>query len=143
MPGTLTTANSSISLSFEALYPTAQRIVGYSADDVYDTEAVENGEYSMGIDGVLSAGFVFNEIPLTLIVQADSVSLPIFEGVWDYEQSNRTKLKAQLLITLPSLGRRYEFKNGFMRNYKAPASKKILQPAAAAFVFARMQISNT
>lgn len=143
MTGTLTTANSSIQFSAEALFPSAVGIAGYSADDIWDTEAVENGEYSMGIDGNLSAGFVFNEVPLTLTLQADSASLPVFEQVWGYEASNRTKLRTQLTISLPGLGRRYEFKNGFMKTYKAPPGKKTLQPGVVAFVFARLQISKT
>jgi hypothetical protein len=141
MAGSLTVANSALLLSVEALYPAAQRLQGYSADDAYDPDAVENGEYSMGIDGKLSAGFVFNPIPFSITLQADSPSLTLFENVYQYEQSNRTKLASNLTVTIPALSRRYELKNGYMRSYKAPAGKKILQPAAITLVFERLQIS--
>ena len=142
MAGTLTVANSALLLSVEALYPAAQRLQGYAADDAFDPDAVENGEYAMGIDGVLSAGFVFNPVPFALTLQADSPSLQLFENVYQYEVANRTKLAANLTVSLPAIGRRYELKQGYMRSYKAPAGKKILQPTAVQFVFQRLQISN-
>ena len=141
MAGTLTTANSTLAMTTEALFTSAQRIQGYAADDAFDFEAVENGEYSMGIDGKLSAGFVFNEIPFTMTLQADSASLQLFEQIWSYEYSNRTKLTQNVTVTLPAVGKRYELKNGFMRSYKAPSGKKILQPAVVVFVFNTLQVS--
>ncbi|NGX96385.1 hypothetical protein [uncultured Bradyrhizobium sp.] len=142
MPATLTTANSVLALTTEALFPAAQVLTGYAADNIFETDAVENGEYSMGIDGNLSAGFVYNEIPFTLTLQADSPALKLFEQIYGYEVANRTKLTNNLTITLPALGRRYDLKKGFMRSYKAPAGQKILQPGVVAFVFARQEMSN-
>lgn len=141
MSGTLTVANSVLAMTTEALFPQAQRLQGYAGDDVYDFENVENGEYSMGIDGKLSAGFVYNEIPLGITLQADSASLTLFETIYQYEQTNRTKLQQQLTITLPAVSKRYDLKDGFMRRYKAPSGKKILQPGVVEFVFARMTVS--
>lgn len=140
--GTLTTANSALLATVQALFPSAVSIQGFSADDAWESEAVENGEYSYGIDGTLSSGFVFNEVPLAITLQADSSSLTYFEQTWGYEFSNRTKLQWDLTITATALNRRYEYKGGFMRSYKAPSGKKILQPAVAQFVFAQLQMSN-
>jgi len=141
MAGTLTVANSTITQTVEALYTSAQRIQGYAADDAFDFSEIENGEYSMGIDGKLSAGFVFNAIPFTLTLQADSPSISIYENLWQYEVQNRTKLTNQLTVSLPAVGKRYELKDGFMQSYKAPSGKKILQPGVAVFTFARLQVS--
>jgi len=142
MAGTLTVANSVLAMTTEALFPQAQRLQGYGADDAFDFENVENGEYSMGIDGTLSAGFVFNEIPLGITLQADSPSLTLFEQIYQYEVSNRTKLSQALTITLPAVSKRYDLKGGFMRRYKAPSGKKILQPGVVEFVFARLTVSS-
>jgi hypothetical protein len=143
MAGTLTVANSAILATVEALYPSAQRLQGYAADDAYDFTEVENGEYSMGIDGNLSAGFVYNEVPFTVTLQADSPSLLLFENIWNYEVANRTKLQHDWTVTLPDLNRRYDLKKGYMRSYKAPSGKKILQPAVIQLVFSRIQPSPT
>ena len=137
----LTTANSTMALTTQTLYPSAQLIQGYAADDAFDTEAVENGEYSMGIDGKLSAGFVFNPIPLTMTLQADSTSLNIFENIWQFEFKNRAKLSQNVTITVPAVGKRYEFFDGFMRSYKAPAGKRILEPGVVVFLFNSLQVS--
>lgn len=141
MAATLTVANSTLSITVEALFPQAQRIRGYAADDAYDFENVENGEYSMGIDGKLSAGFVFNEIPFTFTLQPDSPSLAMFEQAYQYEVSNRTKLELNITLALPSVSKRYDLVTGYMRQYKAPSGKKILQPAVVSCVFSRLQIN--
>jgi hypothetical protein len=141
MAGTLTTANSTLALTTEALYTSAQRLQGYAADDAFESDAVENGEYSYGIDGKLSAGFVFKEVTFTITLQADSASLALFENIVQYERTNRTKLQQQLTATLPAVGKRYELKNGFLQSYKAPSGKKILQPAVIVLVFEQMQVS--
>lgn len=143
MSATLTVANSSIAITVEALYPTSTLLAGYAADNVFEAAAVENGEFSMGIDGKLSAGYVYNEIPFTLTLQADSESLPIFENIWQYESSNRDKLTIGMTVALPSAGKRYTMKKGFMRSYKAPAGQRILQPAVVEFVFSRQEFSRT
>jgi hypothetical protein len=141
MAGTLTVANSTLAMTVEALFPQSQRIQGYSADDAFDFESVENGEYSMGIDGKLSAGFVYNEIPFTITLQADSASLSLFEQTYLYEVSNRTKLGVDVTLTLPAVSKRYDLTGGFQRRFKAPSGKKILQPGVVEFVFARLAVS--
>ena len=142
MAGTLTVANSVIMMTCEALYTSPTQLQGYAADDAFEVDAVENGEYSMGIDGRLSAGFVYNPIQMTLTIQADSPSLPIFENIWNYEVTNRTKLEHNWTITTTANGRRYNLTTGFMRSYKAPAGKRILQPAIIQLSFARQSPSS-
>lgn len=143
MAGTLTVANSVIMMTCEALYTSPTQLQGYAADDAFETDAVENGEFLMGIDGKLSAGFVFNPIPFTITLQADSPSVPIFENIYNYEVANRTKLTHNWTITTPDNGRRYNLTAGFMRSYKAPAGKRILQPAVIQLSFARIAPSST
>lgn len=142
MAATLTVANSAIALTTEALFPSAQSLQGYAADDAFDTDTVENGEFTMGIDGELSAGFVYNAVGVTLTFQADSASLNLFEQIYAYEQSNRTKLEQNLTIKIPAKNRQYDFTKGYMVSYKAPAGKKILQPGVVVFTFKRMTPST-
>lgn len=143
MAATLTVANSSIAVTIEALYPASVLLRGYAADNVFEAGTVENGEFSMGIDGTLSAGFVYNPIDFTLTLQADSESLEIFKQVYQYEVANRTKLRVGLTVALPANGTRYVMKDGYMRTFKAPAGQRILQPAVVEFTFARQEFSNT
>lgn len=142
MGATLTTANSSIAMTVEALYPSGVLLQGYAADNIFEVGEFENAEASMGIDGKLSKGFVFNPIPLTLTLQADSPSLVVFEQIGKREVTTRNKLDIGLTITLPANGRRYTLKDGFMRSYKAPAGQRILQPGVINLLFARIEPSE-
>ncbi|WHB31204.1 hypothetical protein [Xanthomonas phage NEB7] len=143
MAATLTVANSSIAITVESLYPSSVLLSGYAADNVFETSAVVNKETSMGIDGKFSAGFVYNEIPFTLTLQADSPSLIIFEQIWQYEQTNRTGLDVGMTVTLPSNGKRYGLQNGYMTSFRAPSGQRTLQPAAIEFRFGRMTFART
>lgn len=140
MAATLTTANSSINMTVEGLYP-GGILLGYAADNIFEAGEVVNAEESMGIDGKLSRGFVFNAVPLTITLQADSPSLRIFEEIWNQESSIRNKLTVGATIALPANGKRYIYKNGAMMSYKAPAGQRILQPGVVVFSFERMEHS--
>lgn len=142
MASTLTVANSSIVVAIESLYPAGVALQGYAADNVFEAGEVQNAEVSMGIDGNMSSGYVFNPIPLTLTLQADSPSLRIFEEAWNRESAIRNKLTVGATITLPANGKRYTYKNGLIMSYKAPAGQRILQPAVVQFQFARMEPSD-
>ena len=142
MTATLTVANSSIVLTVEGLYPNGVALTGYAADNVFEMQAVENGEFSMGIDGKLSAGWVPNPIPLTLTFQADSPSLRIMQEIWQREQSTRDKLRTGLTIALPSNNMRYTARDGFMQSFQAPSGQRILQPGVAVFTFGRIEFSR-
>lgn len=142
MAATLTVANSSIAVTIESLYPSGVLLQGYAADNVFEAAEVQNAEVSMGIDGNMSSGFVYNPIPLTITLQADSPSLVIFEQAWSREVSTRNKLAVGLTITLPANGKRYTYKNGIIFSYKAPAGQRILQPGVVQFQFGRMEPSN-
>lgn len=141
MNATLTVANSSIVLTVEGLYPNGVALTGYAADNVFETPAVENGEFSMGIDGNYSAGYVYNPIPFTLTFQADSPSVKILQEIWQREQSIRDKLRAGLSIALPSANLRYGLRQGFMQSFQAPSGQRILQPAVAVFTFGRLEFT--
>lgn len=142
MSAKLTVANSVIVLTAEGVYPSGVTLTGYAADNVFEFGAVETKELSMGIDGKYSAGFVHNPIPFTITLQADSDSLEVFENIWQREQANRDALAIGITVALPSLGKRYGLRNGFMQSYQAPSGGRILAPAVAVFSFGRLEPSK-
>ncbi len=143
MAGSLTSANATLKMVTEALYTSAVSIQGFATDDAWDQDAVQNGEYAMGVDGKYSAGYVYNAVRATFTVQADSPSLVYFENMYNYENTQRTKLTTEITIQSTANGRMYDYKNGFMESYKAPAGKRILQPAVVVFTFGKLEISAT
>ena len=126
---TLTAVNSVIMLSVTNVYPTAQQLQGYSADDVYDLEDIDVAETTMGIDGLLSGGLIYVPVPWTINLQANSPSCAVFDTWYNYQKSQGDLTNCSLNISLPGLGFKWVYSNGFLKKYSpAPSAKKIVQP---------------
>ena len=128
-PRTLTGANAIITLSAPDVFGAPFQLQGFAADDVFSTEAVQSAEVLMGVDGVMSAGFVFVPIPQNYMLQSDSQSVDFFETFWLQQQQNRTVYRLTGGISLKMVGKRYSMSNGVLTNYTPTADvKKLLQP---------------
>lgn len=126
---TLTTLNSVITLSVNGIFPSPIRLQGYSADDVYDNEEIDTAETSMGIDGLLSAGLIFVEIPWSITLQANSASNQVFDTWYQQQIANQDVSSGTMNIQLPGLGYKWVYSNGFLKKMNvAPSAKKIAQP---------------
>ena len=122
-------SNSVLMLSIATLFPTPQQLQGFGVDDIYDVPQIKSVETMMGVDGVLSAGFVYVQIVQHVTLQADSASNDIFDTWWTQMQAGQTTYAAQGLIRLPSVATKFTQTNGFLTGYKPlPAGKKLLQP---------------
>jgi hypothetical protein len=127
--GSITSANAVLTLAIPLVFPTPQQLQGFAADDIFDVPALRSAEVQMGVDGVLSAGFVFVPVPQTLSLQADSASNDLFDTWWTQMQATKNTYQAQGLIVLPAIGKKYTLVQGTLTQYKpAPAGKRVLQP---------------
>ncbi len=111
---TITSANSVLSLAVTDLYPAPQQIQGYAADDAFTSEAQEQAEIVMGVDGNMSAGFIFNPVRMTITIMPDSPSLEIFENWRLAQQSAREVYRCNGTVILPAIGRKYSLQNGVL-----------------------------
>lgn len=128
MSGDITSANAVLTLSVSALFPTPIQIQGFSTDDIYGIAAIKSVETAMGVDGLLSGGFVFVAIVQTLMLQADSASNDFFDTWWTNQQSGKGVFVASGLIKLPAITTKFNQTRGFLTSYTpAPAGKKTLQ----------------
>lgn len=83
----------------------------------------------MGVDGVLSAGFVYVPIRQTIALQADSPSNALFDLWWNAMQTTKDVFLAQGVITLTTINTKYSLLNGSLTTFHAIADvKKLLQP---------------
>ena len=129
MNNTITSANAVLALAVASIFPTPVQIQGFAVDDIYDTDAIDPSEVMMGVDGVMSAGFVFVTIKQNFALQADSASNDIFEIWYQQQQAARDIFRASGIITLTSIGKAYVMNNGVLSGYKPiPDGKKVLQP---------------
>lgn len=127
--GDITSANAVLTLSIATLFPTPVQIQQFAVDDIYDVAAIESVETMMGVDGVLSGGFVYKEIEQTIRLQADSQSNALFDTWWTNMVGNKTVYAAQGIIKLPAIATKFTMMNGFLKSYKpAPQGKRLLQP---------------
>ncbi|MGO4560976.1 phage tail fiber protein [Rhizobiales bacterium 3FA27D7] len=125
----ITAANAIIMLTIPGLFPVPQRIQGFSADNIYDAAEQEVVETAMGVDGLLSGGFVFTPVEQNFSLQADSVSNFIFEQWAAAMINNRDVFTANGQTTLTSVNRTYVSTKGYLVNKSPlPTAARILQP---------------
>lgn len=143
MAGTITAANAVLMLSVTGLFPVPQQIQGFAADDVYDTEDLETAEILMGVDGKMSAGFVYNPVRQGFTLQADSSSNDFFEAIYSAEQAAREKYFLNGSVLLSSIGKLYTMTAGVVSGYKPlPDAKKVLQPRKFMITWERVLPAN-
>lgn len=127
--GTLTAANSQFSLAIPGVYNAPQTLQGYATDDAFSTGEVTNAEVQVGVDGQVSAGFVFNLIEMTITLQPTSKSIPVFNNWSLAQQGIKEVLPATGSISIPSIGFKWAGTDGYLtRAAVIPNVKKILQP---------------
>lgn len=133
---TITSANIQITLTVPGVFVTPQVLAQFATDDVYDTDDVQIVETAMGVDGVLSQGFVYSPVTQRFMFQANSPSLDIFDNWALAMRTLGDAFSAFGLVTIPGTGRKYVMNNGALLNYKLlPDAKKTLQPRAVRIVW--------
>lgn len=138
--GTITSANSQFTLSIPDIFPTPIVVQGYEADDSFTQEAFNIGEYRMGVDGQLSAGYTPEPKKLTVMLNPSSASLQVFDQWAQAIESAKEQFEASAVIVLPSIGRAYNFSVGYLVNIKKlPDAKKTLQGVPYVIVWQDIQ----
>lgn len=128
MAGNITSADAIYMLAIGIVFPVPFQLQGFSADDIFDTEEISPSEVSMGVDGLLSGGFVFVPIAQTIRLQADSSSNALFDGWYAAQQVAKTIFRATATVVLPSIGTQWSLFNGVLTRYKPlPDAQKVLR----------------
>ncbi len=125
----LTSANSIIMLSATGLFPVAQQMQGFSAEDIFEAEEIDAAETVMGVDGKLSGGLIYVEKPWWIHLQANSASNAFFDTLIQTQIASNDIIQLQGSVSLPGLGSKYALSNGILKRYPPmPAGHKLLQP---------------
>src|SRR5712692_4440678 len=120
----ITSANAVVGLSQPILLPTPVQLQGFPTDDIYDVDAIKSVEAVMGVDGVLSFGFVFVEIMQNIALQADSASNSFFDTLWLQMQAAQDVYPINGTILLPGVSTKFAMINGGLTGYKSIADAK-------------------
>lgn len=125
----LTAANAIITISQATLFPNPQQLQGFAADEVTDMEAAKVLEHVMGVDGILSFGFVFVERMQNITLQADSASNAVFDTINQYQEAGETAYPLTGVVILPAIGLMFNCINGGLDTYNPmPQVRRIIQP---------------
>jgi len=125
----ITAANAAIFITAPDVFAAPFQLQGFSADNIYDTDAIEPVETLMGVDGILSGGYTPKPIDQVFMVQADSSTIDFFEAVQSWQQTNLgvEVLSGTTLLLGPQ--KLYSMPKGFLTAYQPlPPAHKILQP---------------
>jgi hypothetical protein len=128
MANTITSANSVYILTIPGVYAVGQQLQGFMADAAFATEAAETSENIMGVDGVMSSGWVPRMYKQTISIMPDSPSSVIFDA-WVAAQDAISEIyPAAAILTMTSIGRKFAMNNGVISNYNPiPEARRVLQ----------------
>jgi hypothetical protein len=137
---TITSANSQFALSVAGLFSSALPLQGYAMDKAFEQEAIKSTETTMGVDGVMSAGYTPSEVKVKITLSPDSPSKDIFDQWFSAMSSAREVLFANAVLNLPSTNESYTFTRGVLSSYHgAPSGKKKLEPVEYELTFNSVQ----
>lgn len=129
MAGSITAANAIFQLYIPDVFSSPQQLQGFAADDIFDTDDQELVQAQMGVDGQLSAGFVFVETKQSITLQADSASNDVFDQWNGAQQAALDAFPASAVIVLPAIGKKWQMTRGFLTSFKPiPGAGKVLKP---------------
>ena len=129
MAGTITSANSVIMLAVATVFPAAQKLQGYAAEDIFDTDDVELAEVSLGLDGKQSSGWIPHNVKWRFTLQANSDSILLLDTVIAAQDALKDIYAWTGNISLPGPRKKFAMNNGTLTRGKiVPDGKKTLQP---------------
>lgn len=120
----ITSANSVLTLTVPGLFDTPITLQGFASDDAFSMDDVENKEVVMGVDGIMSSGWIPQIKMMHIALQADSLSNDFFETWYGAEEQHREVYAANGVVTQPGVNRVYTLTNGCLSGYSPMAGNK-------------------
>ena len=126
---TITSANSVFMLAIGGIAPIPQQIQGFASDAAWAFEDINNKEIVMGVDGKMSAGYVFVPKPMKVTIMPNSSSTSLFDLWYSSEETAREVFSADATLVYPAIGKKFTLTYGVLSRTKvAPTVGKTLQP---------------
>ena len=133
----ITSANAVVAISAESLF--SVNLENFSADSSFTTDTVQAAETRMGVDGHMAAGFTPAIKTVTINLEAGSPSHTFLQLLRQAQEVNLKPYKVQMVVSIPSIGKRYTLSNGVLQSYKdMPDGQTVLSPTQWVFHFESM-----
>lgn len=129
----ITSANATIALSCSLFSTNLQQ---FSADTSYEGDEEQMAETRMGVDGKMVAGQTPSIKTVTVHLEASSPSMQYLVLLKQSMETNRKIYPCNMVISIPSLGKKITYSNGVLQSAKdTPDGKKVLDPTSWTFHF--------
>ena len=133
----ITSANAIVAVSVGGLF--SVNLENFSADSSFTSDTVQAAETRMGVDGHMAAGFTPAIKTVTINLEAGSPSTEYMQLLRQVQEVNMKPYKVQMVISIPSIGKRYTFSEGVLQSYKdLPDGQNVLSPTQWVFHFEGM-----
>ena len=133
----ITSANATVALSVGGLF--SVNLENFSADSSFTSDTVQAAETRMGVDGHMAAGFTPAIKTITINLEAGSPSTEYMQLLRQVQEVNMKPYKVNMVISIPSIGKRYTFSEGVLQSYKdLPDGQNVLSPTQWVFHFEDM-----
>ena len=136
MPLDITSANSKLSIVVPSYYPSGFDVDDYSADNMFETGALQNKEDMMSADGKYHAGFIFNPTEFTIQLMPTSNAGSLIDDWYAAERTAISAFTCNATLLVPALNAKWNFVNGVLYTWTpTPPGRRVLQPRPAVFRF--------
>ena len=136
----ITSANATVILSCDLFTEYLQQ---FSTDSAYEGEDDQVAETRMGVDGKMVAGMTPSIKAITIHLEASSPSIGNLTLLKQAMTTNRKIYECQLVIQLPSIGKRITYSKGVLQSAKdLPDAKKVLDPTDWTFHFEQKSVES-
>ena len=137
----ITSANATVAVSVESLFSVT--LENFSADSSFTSDTIQAAETRMGVDGHMAAGFTPAIKTVTINLEAGSPSATFLQLLVQAQETNLKPYKVQMVISVPSIGKRYSFSNGVLQSYKdLPDGQNVLSPTQWVFHFEGLSVEG-
>jgi hypothetical protein len=124
----ITSADAIVMLTVPGIFDQPFQLQQFAADNIFGTEPVQAAETAMGVDGVLTGGFINVPTRQTYYLMADSPANFFFEQWYLQQKALQDTFIAGGTITLRSIGKKYSMVRGFLQSYQpTPDAQKTLK----------------
>ena len=129
----ITSANAIVSLQCSLFSTTLQQ---FATDTSFEGDDDQVAETRIGIDGMMVAGQGPTIKTVTIYLEASSPSIQFLQLLKQAMERNRTIYECNMVISIPSIGKRITYSHGVLQSAKdLPDGKNVLDPTSWTFHF--------
>lgn len=135
----VTSANAEVIMNIDTLYPAGVKVEQFTSDTAISVDTTDTADVRIGVDGNLVGGWIASIIPITINLEATSPTYEAFANLFNAMQTNKRIYQCTLVISYPSISRRFTLSRGLLRTTQAlPAMEQILSAVPFTFNFGKI-----